>query len=82
MTAIRLGAPVAGWLTSLEQVPDPVFAEGMLGTGIAVDPVEGMIAAPCDATVALVAPGGHAVTLRTDQGAELVIHIGLETVAL
>ena len=82
MTSIRVAAPVAGWLTSLDRVPDEVFAQGMLGAGIAIDPVEGVVTAPCAATVALVAPTRHAVTLRTDAGAELVIHVGLETVAL
>ena len=79
---VRVSAPAAGWLTGLEQVPDPVFAQGMLGTGVAIDPVEGVICAPCDATVTLIAPTRHAVTLRTGDGAELVIHIGLETVGL
>ena len=79
---VRVSAPAAGWLTGLEQVPDPVFAQGMLGTGVAIDPVEGMICAPCDGIVTLIAPTRHAVTLLTDDGAEIVIHIGLETVGL
>jgi phosphocarrier protein FPr/phosphocarrier protein len=82
MSRTILAAPISGWLTSLREVPDPVFAEGMMGTGIAIDPTEGMLVAPCDAEVLLVAPAGHSVTMRTPEGAEILIHIGLETVAL
>jgi phosphocarrier protein FPr/phosphocarrier protein len=82
MSRVTLGAPVAGWLTSVADVPDPVFSEGMMGVGIAIDPIEGLLVAPCDAEVLLVAPARHSVTLRTAAGAELLLHIGLETVAL
>lgn len=79
---MTLGAPIAGWLMSVREVPDPVFAEEMMGTGIAIDPTEGTLVAPCDAEVLVVAQTGHSVTLRTDEGAEILLHIGLETVAL
>src|ERR1051326_5134564 len=82
MTAVRLVAPLAGWLMSVRDVPDPVFAEEMMGVGFAIDPVDGTVTAPCDAEVLLVAETQHSVTLRTDSGAELLIHIGLETVTL
>ncbi len=82
MTRTTLAAPIGGWLTSVRDVPDPVFSEEMMGVGIAIDPTEGVLVAPCDAEVLLVAPARHSVTLRTDAGAELLIHIGLETVAL
>ena len=82
MSRMGLAAPLGGWLLSVRDVPDPVFSEEMLGVGIAIDPVEGILAAPCAARVVLVAPTQHSVTLRTDDGAELLIHIGLETVAL
>ncbi|MEO5772989.1 MAG: phosphoenolpyruvate--protein phosphotransferase [Sphingomicrobium sp.] len=82
MKPIAILAPLAGWLTKLEDVPDPVFAEGMMGSGIAIDPVDGLLTAPCDAEVVLVAAASHSVTLRAVDGAELLIHIGLETVAL
>ena len=67
---------------SVRDVPDPVFSEEMMGVGFAIDPTEGTLVAPCAAKVLLVAPTRHSVTLRTDEGAELLIHIGLETVAL
>lgn len=82
MSRVALAAPVAGWLTALREVPDPVFSEEMMGLGVAIDPTDGMVVAPCAATVLLVAPAKHSVTLRTDEGAELLIHVGLETVAL
>jgi phosphoenolpyruvate-protein phosphotransferase len=82
MTDVVLRAPFAGWVTPLDEVPDPVFAERMMGDGIAVDPVEPVLRAPADATVIAIPDTAHAVTLRLANGAELLIHIGLETVAL
>ena len=82
MSEIVLVAPFAGWLTPLEEVPDPVFAERMMGDGVAVDPTESVLRAPADATVIAIPETAHAVTLRLANGAEILIHIGLETVAL
>ncbi len=82
MSEIILRAPLAGWLTPLEEVPDPVFAERMMGDGIAVDPTEPILRAPADATIIAIPDTAHAATLRLANGAELLIHIGLETVAL
>ena len=82
MTDIVLVAPFAGWLTPLDEVPDPVFAERMMGDGVAIDPVEPVLRAPADATVIAIPETAHAATLRLANGAELLIHIGLETVAL
>lgn len=82
MSTVRLVAPLAGWACALDAVPDPVFAERMMGDGIAVDPLDGVLRAPCDAEVISVAPTRHAVTLRLANGAELLMHIGLETVGL
>jgi phosphocarrier protein FPr/phosphocarrier protein len=79
---MTLAAPLSGWLISVREVPDPVFSEEMMGVGVAIDPTEGTLVAPCDGQVLLVAPTHHSVTLKTDEGAELLIHIGLETVAL
>lgn len=82
MSVVRLHAPFAGWAGPLDEVPDPVFAERMMGEGLAIDPLEGTLRAPCDAEVISVPAGRHAITLRLANGAELLIHIGLETVAL
>lgn len=77
-----LCAPVAGRAVAVSQVPDPTFAEELLGKGIAVEPSEGRICAPCDATVDMMFETGHAVSLVADFGAEILIHVGLETVSL
>src|SRR5207248_11422705 len=82
MSEVVLRAPFAGWLTPLEEVPDPVFAERMMGDGIAIDPVENVLRAPADATVIAIPDTAHAATLQLANGAEILIHIGLETVAL
>lgn len=82
MTDIVLVAPMAGWAAPLSEAPDPVFAERMMGDGVAVDPVEGVLRAPCDGVVTILAPALHAVTLRGESGVEVLMHIGLETVAL
>ena len=75
-------APVAGQAVPITEVPDPTFAEKMLGDGIAIIPAEGKIYAPCDATVDMMFTTGHAVSLVADFGAEILIHVGLETVGL
>ncbi|HKU91967.1 MAG TPA: phosphoenolpyruvate--protein phosphotransferase [Sphingomicrobium sp.] len=82
MTDVVLVAPLAGWLTPLEEVPDPVFAERMMGEGVAIDPVETILRAPADGMVMAIPETAHAVTLRLENGAEILIHVGLETVAL
>ena len=78
----ELCAPMAGKAVAISEVPDPTFAEGMLGNGIAIDPAEGKVYAPCDATVDMMFTTGHAVSLVADCGAEILIHVGLETVGL
>jgi phosphocarrier protein FPr/phosphocarrier protein len=75
-------SPLDGWASALSETPDPVFAEAMLGDGIAVDPTSGLLKAPCDGVVTSLHAAGHAVSLRTQAGLELLLHIGLETVAL
>lgn len=79
---IEIASPLAGWATPLDAVPDPVFAERMLGDGLAIDPVEGRLAAPADGTIVSAHPAGHAVTLALDSGPVLLMHIGLDTVGL
>lgn len=77
-----LYAPMAGEAVSVTEVPDPTFAEGMLGNGIAIVPSDGKVCAPCDATVDMMFSTGHAVSLVTETDAEILIHVGLETVSL
>lgn len=75
-------APMAGKAVPITEVPDPTFAEGMLGNGIAIEPADGKVYAPCNATVDMMFTTGHAVSLVSDTGAEILIHVGLETVSL
>mgnify|MGYP002514729965 CR=1 FL=1 len=75
-------APMAGEAVSITEVPDPTFAEGMMGDGIAIRPTDGKVCAPFNGTVDMMFETGHAVSLISDSGIELLIHVGLETVGL
>lgn len=75
-------APVTGKAVAITEVPDPTFAEGLLGNGIAIEPTDGKVYAPCNATVDMMFETGHAVSLVSQSGAEILIHVGLETVSL
>jgi phosphocarrier protein FPr/phosphocarrier protein len=75
-------APLAGWAAPLDEVPDPVFADRMMGEGLAIDPTGDAMFAPCAGVVLKVHDARHAVTLRTDNGADILIHLGIDTVAL
>ena len=78
--ALTIKAPVAGWVSPLDEVPDPVFSGRILGDGVAIDPTGNVLAAPCDGIV--IALAHHAATVRAENGVEILAHIGLETVAL
>ena len=78
----RLGSPLAGKLIGIEQVSDQVFADKILGDGVAVIPADGKVYAPADGTVENLLESHHAVCLLTPGGAELLIHVGKDTVAL
>ena len=75
-------APLDGWAAPLRDVPDPVFADRMMGDGLAIDPIGAMLCAPCDGEIILLHAALHALTLRAANGAEILMHIGLDTVAL
>ncbi len=77
-----LSSPLTGELVALPDVPDEVFASGMLGKGIAVNPSVGKVFAPADAEVTTLFPTGHAIGLKTAKGAEMLIHIGMDTVKM
>ena len=77
-----IGSPAKGKAVSLKQVNDPTFAEEMLGKGAAVIPEEGKIYAPADGEIGMVFDTLHAVSMTTDFGAEILIHIGLDTVKM
>ena len=82
MDEVVIAAPVSGWAAPLEETPDPVFAERLMGDGAAIHPTGSTVHAPCDGIVATLHPAGHAVTIRHASGAEILVHVGLETVAL
>lgn len=75
-------APMAGQAVALSEVPDPTFSEGLMGNGIAIQPTDGKVCAPFNGTVDMMFDTGHAVSLVSDSGIELLIHVGLETVGL
>ena len=75
-----LGAPVKGKAVPLSEVNDPTFAEEMLGKGMAVIPAEGKIYAPADGEIGMVFDTLHAVSLVSEEGTEILIHVGLDTV--
>lgn len=75
-------SPVTGTVISLSEVPDEAFAGKMMGDGAAIIPDDGMVYAPADGTVTFVFPTRHAVGFQTDDGHEMLIHIGIDTVSL
>lgn len=81
-TKIVLRAPLSGPLISLERVPDPVFAQKMVGDGISIDPLDQCLLAPCDGEVVQLHSAGHAVTLAIEGKLEVMMHIGLDTIDL
>jgi multiphosphoryl transfer protein len=79
---LRIIAPLAGILVPLDQVPDPVFAQKMVGDGISLDPVSNELLAPASGTVTQLHNAHHALTITTPEGIEVLVHIGLDTVML
>lgn len=75
-------SPLSGDVVALETVNDPVFSSGAMGKGLAVKPTEGIVYAPADAEVTIAFETGHAYGLKTASGAELLIHIGIDTVSM
>jgi multiphosphoryl transfer protein len=79
---LKICAPFSGWSCPLAEIPDEVFARAMLGEGAAIDPTSHELCAPCDGEVISVAAALHAVALRAANGAEILVHVGIDTVAL
>lgn len=78
----ELSAPADGVLVPLGDLPDPAFAQGMLGDGVAVEPANGSFVSPCNGIVVGVSDTLHAYNLLSDDGLELLLHIGIDTVEL
>ena len=82
MSRVKFLAPLSGQVWALERVPDPVFAQKMVGDGLSIDPTDASLVAPCDGEVVTLHAAGHALTLRTAEGIELLMHVGIDTVTL
>src|SRR6184192_3088432 len=82
MTKIDVLAPLDGKVVELENVPDEVFAQKMAVDGVAIAPSGQVAVAPISGTLAVLFPGGHAFGISTEDGVELIVHIGLDTVEL
>jgi multiphosphoryl transfer protein len=82
VTRLNLKAPLTGVLVPIEQVPDPVFAQKMVGEGVSIDPLSDRLLAPCDGEVSHLHPASHAVTIRTLGDLEVLLHIGLDTLKM
>lgn len=79
---MRLVSPTAGKLVSIKEVSDPTFSEEILGKGAAIIPSDGKFCAVADGTVTTIFPTGHAAAITTEEGVEILLHIGLDTVKL
>lgn len=82
MANLILKSPLDGWAMSIEQIPDPVFAQRMAGDGLGIDPTGNVLHAPCAGVVTFVGGHSHALSLRTEAGADILLHVGIDTVAL
>lgn len=79
---LQLSAPVSGRVLPLESVPDPVFAQKIVGDGIAIDPTSQILLAPCAGKIVQLHSSHHALTIATEHGTQILLHIGLDTVQL
>jgi PTS system beta-glucosides-specific IIC component len=77
-----ISAPLVGEAIELSAVKDEVFSSGAMGQGIAIEPAKGEVYAPCDGEIATFFPTGHAIGIQADNGAEILIHVGMDTVSL
>lgn len=79
---VELVSPMTGKIIPIEEVPDKVFSDKMIGDGVAIEPLDGKIVSPVDGKVTTIFPTNHAIGLVTKEGLEILIHIGLDTVEL
>lgn len=79
---ITILSPMTGEVKEISAVPDPVFAEKMMGDGFCVEPADGKVLAPVDGELVNLFPTKHAVGIRTPEGLEILVHVGIETVGL
>lgn len=79
---VEIAAPMNGRCVDIKKVPDPTFCEEILGKGVAIIPMDGKVYAPADGTITTVFPTGHAIGMTTDEGIEILVHVGIDTVCL
>lgn len=82
LTLVQIMSPLEGTAVALSEVPDPVFAGGVMGPGVAIEPTGDTVKAPGAGVVVAAQPTGHAFGLQLDNGAEILIHVGIDTVNL
>ncbi|HHW68309.1 PTS sugar transporter subunit IIA [Defluviitalea raffinosedens] len=79
---VYIVAPVSGKLMDITEVPDEVFSAKMVGDGVAIEPNNGLVVAPCNGTIVQIFNTNHAVAMKTKEGLEILIHLGIDTVKL
>jgi len=82
MSQLKILSPLSGQTWPLERIPDPVFAQKLVGDGVSIDPTDAVLLAGCDGEVVSLPATGHAVTLRTREGIEVLMHVGIDTVTM
>lgn len=81
-TQVTIGCPVEGEAVSIKQVEDETFCDEILGTGLAIRPKKGRVVSPIDGVVMVLLDSSHAVSLESDSGVEILVHVGLDTIKL
>lgn len=79
---VDIYSPINGRLLKIEDVPDPVFSQKMVGDGVALEPTEGIVYSPVNGTIIQLFPTKHALGIKTEEGLEILIHIGMDTVEM
>lgn len=82
VASVEIVSPLAGQVKELSQATDPVFSSGVMGQGLVIDPSEGELVSPVNGTVTVLFPTKHAVGIVSDEGVEMLMHIGMDTVGL
>lgn len=80
--AVTIASPLTGTSVPLSEVPDPAFAQGFMGEGVAIEPTQGVLVSPCDGVIAHMIDTNHAVVIGHESGVEVLMHIGINTVNL
>lgn len=79
---IYIKSPMTGEIVEITEVPDEVFAQKMVGDGVGINPTNGIVVSPCDGKIVQIFPTKHAIGIETNEGLEILIHVGLDTVEL